>query len=100
MTDENESEAPERSFHPNMREVNPKEGGLSCFISQDRLCGPDCMAFLPQVPEGKDFVGEQWAHCMLLANVHRSAKHLVIIASEMSSANADARRKQNAPKGG
>jgi len=88
------------SYHPDAREVNPKEGGLSCFISQDRVCGPDCMAFLPQVPEGKDFLGEQWAHCMLLVNAHRTGKHLVIIASEQSKTNAEARRSKPAPGGG
>lgn len=76
-------------------------------MSQTRVCGPDCMAYLPQVPEGKDFTGEQWAHCMLLVNAHRAGKHLVILANvtseigkEQAKSNAAATRSQRAPGGG
>jgi len=56
------------------------KNGLMCFKDSDRPCGADCMAFA-DAPEGPDFQGKQWANCMVLVNSHRTAKHLVILAS-------------------
>lgn len=56
------------------------KNGLMCFKDADRPCGADCMAFA-DAPEGPDFQGRQWANCMVLVNAHRTAKHLVILAS-------------------
>ncbi len=61
-------------------------GGLSCFISQDRICGPDCMAFSTAHAPGSPYVGEQWACCRLLVNVERSGKHLVVLADGINKA--------------
>ena len=88
-----------------MREgVEPPTNGLACFMNQDRICGADCMAFLPQVPEGITFQGEQWAHCHLLVNADRAGRHLVVLASVGSNlvslqrkANAEAVRSQKPP---
>lgn len=63
-----------------MAETEPKETGLFCFISPDRVCGADCMAY-SDPPNHKDFVGKQWAHCLLLVNTHRAGKHLTVLAS-------------------
>lgn len=57
-----------------------ERNGLFCFKDASRPCGADCMAF-SDPPEGPDFQGKQWANCMVLVNDHRSAKHLVILAS-------------------
>jgi hypothetical protein len=54
--------------------------GLICFLSNDRPCGPDCMAF-DAAPEGADYKDKQWANCMLLVNAHRAGKHLIVLAS-------------------
>lgn len=53
--------------------------GLFCFLNSDRACGADCMAY-EAAPTHKDFMGKQWANCMLLVNIHRTGKHLTIIA--------------------
>jgi len=57
--------------------------GLACFLDQERLCGPDCMAFLPEGerPTDGEYTGRQWSGCLLLVNAHRSGKHLTILAS-------------------
>ncbi len=77
---------------------------LACFMDQGRVCGPDCMAYLPQAPGEPDYQGENWAHCHLLINAHRGGKHLVIIAGAASKiaglqrqAAAEAVRTQKAP---
>lgn len=67
-------------YHPNMSKGN----GLFCFKDVTRPCGADCMAFLPQVPEGAQYQGAQWAHCQVLVNSDRSARHLVIITNLLS----------------
>lgn len=76
----------------------------ACFIDQGRICGPDCMAFLPQPPSEPDYQGEGWAHCHVLVNAHRLGKHLVILAGAVSKvagiqrqAAAEAVRTQKAP---
>ncbi len=63
-------------------ELNPiPEGKLFCFLAAERLCGPDCMAYLATPPTEASYVGQQWAHCHLLVNAERSGKHLVVLAS-------------------
>ncbi len=56
--------------------------GLTCFLDSGRICGPDCMAY-QQPPSGAEYQDQQFAQCMLLVNAHRTAKHLVILASEV-----------------
>lgn len=90
-------------YHPNTMPAEPNRG-LACFISQQRVCGPDCMAFLPQPPEGPAYIGEQWAHCMVLVNTDRVGRHLVVLTDVVSKAasrfmqkQAEATRNQPAP---
>lgn len=80
----------EQVYHPNMSErpdagatPGPNEGP-GCYKDQFRICGPDCMAFLPQVPGGAMYVGEQWAHCLLLVSHERSSRHLVVLADTLT----------------
>ena len=95
---------PDQVYHPNATsDGDPK--GAACFLAQDRICGPDCMAYLPQVPEGPAYVGEQWAHCLLLVNAERAGKHLVVLASivtrgvsKYTQSQAEQVRNQTAPK--
>lgn len=61
-----------------------KGTGLYCFINPNRACGPECMAY-ENAPSGKDFLGKQWANCLLLVNVHRTGKHLTILAGSVDS---------------
>jgi hypothetical protein len=103
MADERDHE---QVYHPNAEPVGEGETkGAACFLAQDRICGPDCMAYLPQVPEGPAYIGEQWAHCMLLVNAERAGKHLVVLASVASTvaskykqSMAERVRDQTAPK--
>lgn len=67
-------------YHPNIKEA---EGGLYCFLSPTRACGPECMAYT-QVPDGADYKDQQWANCMLLVGVHRVGKHVIVLASEIA----------------
>jgi hypothetical protein len=78
--------------------------GLLCFLDRDRVCGPDCMAYLSDPPAQPDYRGNQWASCMLLVNVHRGGKHLTIlaqVASDFTQASrahvADQARKSQMP---
>jgi len=64
------------SAHPEAKEPS----GLYCFQDSSRACGPDCMAFTTP-PTDAEYQGKQWAHCLVLTSMHRSSKHLVIIAA-------------------
>lgn len=68
-----------------------------CFKDASRLCNAACMAYLTTVPKGPDYIGEQWAHCLELVSLHRSGKHLALIASSVSTEQAASRRAQQAP---
>lgn len=100
MQPQTEESVPQEGAEP----PPPQNSGLACFMNQDRICGADCMAFLPQKPEGVHFQGEQWAHCHLLVNADRAGRHLVVLASVgskisglQSKATAEAVRQQKPP---
>lgn len=60
------------------------ENMLRCFISPDRACGPDCMAFTTTTPSGNDYRDQAWPHCLVLTNIHRAGKHLIILAESVT----------------
>lgn len=67
------------AHHPHtMAEGDTK--GLYCFLNNERPCGPDCMAYTER-PDSPEYLGKQWAECLLLVNAHRVGKHLTILAS-------------------
>lgn len=79
----------------------PDEGtGLFCFRNDMRPCGPSCMAYTTTAPKGPDYLGVQWAHCMELVNMHRTGKHLAIIAELVSVEQLTRKRAAAAPGGG
>lgn len=91
--------------------VKPDGDLLMCFMDQNRVCGPDCVAYLTARPEGKDYEQQPWACCTLLVNAHRGGKHLTVLAQigadvmkHMRIKSADAVREANnpvaKPKGG
>lgn len=82
-----------------MADDDPPAGSLGCFIRQERLCGPDCMAFMPARPQGDSYNG-QWANCMLLVNAERIGKHLVIVVDLLKKNSAAAVRSQPPPRAG
>jgi hypothetical protein len=67
------------THHPNAKEDGAPGNGLLCFKDKERECGPDCMAF-GEPPPQPDYLGKQWANCMELVSLHRSGKHLVVLA--------------------
>lgn len=79
-------------------EAEPPSTGAACFLDQARICGADCMAFLPQKPEGTAFIGAQWAHCHLLVNADRGGRHLVVLADVGAKLVAIARQKEREAK--
>jgi hypothetical protein len=70
---------------------------LSCYGDQSRICGPDCMSYLAQVPSGANYQGENWAHCLVLVNVERMGKHIVIMADLIKRNRAEGIRNQSPP---
>jgi hypothetical protein len=64
-------------------DVDPE--GPACFLNQERICGPDCIAYLSRPPEGTAYLGEQWARCHLLVNADRAGRHLVVLASTIGA---------------
>lgn len=94
---------PAEAVAPEAEGETPR-AGLACFMNQDRICGSDCMAYLPQAPEGDWYKGEQWAHCHLLVNADRAGRHLVVLANVGSKisglqrkADAEAVREKKPP---
>ena len=76
--------------------------GLCCFLSTERRCGPDCMAYSDFVPEGIDYKTpdgkpRQWAYCILLVNAHKTGKHVVNIANLMKVSADNQQRNQPLP---
>jgi hypothetical protein len=61
--------------------------GLYCFANQNTCCSPTCMAYASCPPDGPDYVGQQWARCLLLLNAHKVSKHVVIIANVLDAAS-------------
>lgn len=80
-------------------EVNPvPEVKGACFLNQDRVCGADCMAFLPTAPQGVAYIGQQWAHCLLLVNAERTGKHLIVLADIGNKLVASKRQEEREKK--
>ena len=84
--------------------VEPAADELFCFKDMSRPCKPDCMAYQTFVPEGDDYKGQPWAHCRLLVDSYRTAKHLPIlarslsdIAKTLSNESADRKRQPTPP---
>lgn len=88
----------EIAYHPDIKD---KGNGLFCFKDSKRPCGPDCMAYQLERPEGPDYRG-QWANCAILTNEFKSAKHLIIIAqgvTQLLKRDQDKARTSQQPPG-
>lgn len=83
---------PGMSAVENIKAIPPGETGLFCWRDKERACGAECMAFLPQVPPSNDYIGQQWAHCMLLVAEHRKGKHLVILSEDVHKLHDELKR--------
>ncbi len=70
---------------PDMRDIKEE---LMCWRDMNRVCGPDCVAYITNTeaallaPEYKDASGTVlgWARCRSLVYDYRASKHLVILA--------------------
>ena len=81
---------------------------LYCFISPDRVCSPECMAFLtfPRESKSSELSGVQ-NHCVFIQNADRLGRNSVILTSTLVErsqrqkiAQQDAQREANTPKPG
>lgn len=68
------------------------EGTSFCFLDKDRPCSPECVAFI-HPPNAQDYESQSWANCHLLVNIHRTGKHLPILA-DVASNTLKQRRQQ------
>lgn len=59
--------------------------GLICFISENRECGPACMAYLAQ-PADVALLSPQQRHCVVIVSAERLARHAVIGVKVLSDA--------------
>lgn len=69
-------EVPEQVAIPDTKPDEP-ESGLMCFLSPERECGPECMAFTPQ-PADVAALAPQQRHCIVLVSGERLARHAAI----------------------
>lgn len=74
-------------FLQSPKELDPQPEDLYCFKDAARPCAAECMAYMTYVPEGDDYKGQQWAHCRLLVDSHRTAKHLVVLTQQVTKIN-------------
>lgn len=101
-TEETQDELPEDEEQSEMV-------GLYCFLSEERMCGAECMAFTtyPKKADSSELSNQQ-AHCVLLNNADRLGRNVTIAASVLAKSvkkkvltEADkARAAQFDPKGG
>lgn len=94
-------------YHPEQEAL--EESGVDrmfCFLDQDRLCGPACMAFLtyPKRSDNSELADSQ-THCSLLLAADRVGRNVTILASTLAQgekrrrmADLDARREASTPK--
>ena len=67
--------------------------GLICFLDAKRQCGADCMAYTTDSSATGSDLNVQQGHCALVVGVHRTAKHLVIIANLLNEQRSADRKK-------
>lgn len=61
---------------------------LMCWLNDARVCGPSCMAYVADLEHAVlpvEMRQQAWSRCHLLGNVHRTGKHLVVLASVAKS---------------
>jgi hypothetical protein len=73
-----------------------------CFIGEERVCGPDCMAYMSSPADVP--LDPQQRQCLVLVSADRLARHAVIgvkIVGDMltfvKQANADVKRTEQKP---
>lgn len=83
-----------------------REDTLLCFLTPDRMCGADCMAYVtfPRTASSSE-LSEHQAHCILLSSAERVGRNITILASDLVKtsrrqriAAADKAREASTPK--
>lgn len=108
MADDKPEVDEELVFHPEQEVLGEGEGldRLFCFLEQDRVCGPACMAFLthPRSSDSSELATSQ-EHCALLLAADRIGRNITILASTLAQserrrkmADIDAKREAGTPK--
>lgn len=74
-----------------------------CFLQEERVCGPDCIAFMSRPADGNQLDPQQ-RNCLVLVSGERLARHATIgvkVVSDlftfMKRADADVRRTEQRP---
>lgn len=67
--------------------------GLFCFMDPTRECEPSCMAFDTNPTKHIEYEGKQMKHCVVLMSLHRTGRHLPIVARAL-----DPNTRREAPK--
>lgn len=70
-----------------------EEDRLTCFLSVDRFCGPDCISY-KVIPDGNVQLDTSQQRCVLLSSVERTGRSLNIIASVLHEQNNRMRKAQ------
>jgi hypothetical protein len=77
-----------------------------CFLDRERVCGPECMAFLTHPRQSNSSeLSDLQAHCTLLTGMDRLGRNITIIASTLTGKarseaikEQDTIRERNTPK--
>ena len=86
-------------FIPHIEEPDEMDddnrNGLVCFLNDQRICRPDCMAFTTEGSESP-YLNDQQKHCMLIVSVERLARYSGGLLSLAKNKKADDDRKTQA----
>lgn len=65
-------------------EVGSVEEKLYCYRDKDRICGPECTAWITNPPTDKGPLEYTQRHCLILSSAERTARHVTIIAATLA----------------
>src|SRR5688572_22597438 len=91
-----------------MSDEAPPVEKMYCFLSSERLCGPDCMAFItfPKRSNSSELSDLQ-SSCAILSGIDRLGRNITILASTLvdktkrdKTKAQDEERDRNTPKVG
>jgi hypothetical protein len=71
----------------------PEKNELYCFLTRDRVCGADCMAYqtMPDVNQHLD--GDQ-PHCLLVNSAERMGRGISVLAAVFGNWMRDTQRRE------
>lgn len=88
---------------PEELDDDPEKNGLTCFLNETRVCGPDCMAYTTFQSESP-YLNAQQKHCVAVVGIERLGRYAGGLLSLLKKSEADAKRAARTtppdPKGG